>query len=167
MKNLNKMIMLSTILFVTITMIGLAFPTSTDKYEIHRNSLISAIVFVESKGNPNAKSKDGSVGIMQIKPVMVNEVNRILRRKCLPVQYTLDDRKDPKKSMEMFWVFQSFYNPDVIMDSISISDMEILSRKWNGGPNGHKKSSTQKYWKKVSKVLASRYGIESYQLSNM
>jgi len=27
------------------------------------------------------------------------------------------------------------------------------SRKWNGGPNGHKKASTLKYWKKVKQQL--------------
>jgi len=34
-----------------------------------------------------------------------------------------------------------------------MSDMEIIARKWNGGPNGHKKRATKHYWKKVSKFV--------------
>jgi len=30
---------------------------------------------------------------------------------------------------------------------------EAAARIWNGGPNGHKKKATLKYWKKVSKHL--------------
>ena len=33
------------------------------------------------------------------------------------------------------------------------NDLEILARKWNGGPKGHEKSATKKYWNKVNKRL--------------
>ena len=29
--------------------------------------------------------------------------------------------------------------------------MEIMARKWNGGPKGHIKKATKKYWRKVFK----------------
>ena len=118
---------------------------------IMKDVLYSSIVWVESKGNANAKSKDGSVGIIQIKPVMVKEVNRICKIKGIDKKFTLADRKNPNKSEEMFWIYQEFYNPDIKRDSLSKEDLELMARKWNGGPNGHLKKATRKYWKKVSK----------------
>ena len=117
---------------------------------IMKDVLYSSIVWVESKGNANAKSKDGSVGIIQIKPVMVKEVNRICKIKGIDKKFTLADRKNPNKSEEMFWIYQEFYNPDIKRDSLSKEDLELMARKWNGGPNGHLKKATRKYWKKVS-----------------
>jgi hypothetical protein len=31
--------------------------------------------------------------------------------------------------------------------------MEDAARNWNGGPNGYRKSATEKYWHKVAAVL--------------
>ena len=115
--------------------------------------LYSSIVWVESKGNATARSKDGSLGIVQILPVMVKEVNRICKMKGYDKTFTLQDRLNPEKSEEMFWIFQNFYNPNIDWETITMSDMEIIARKWNGGPNGHKKRATKHYWKKVSKMV--------------
>jgi hypothetical protein len=30
---------------------------------------------------------------------------------------------------------------------------EIVARKWNGGPRGHKKKATKIYWERVQKEL--------------
>lgn len=127
-----------------------------EKNEAVKDVLYSSIAWVESKGNPKAKSKDGSVGVIQIKPVMVKEVNRICKIRGLEKSFTLSDRNNPKKSEEMFWIYQKFYNPNMKWDSLSTSDIKILARKWNGGPNGDRKFTTNKYWKKVSK----RFNVE-------
>ena len=121
------------------------------KGEVLKDVLYSSIVWVESKGNANAKSRDGSVGIIKIKPVMVKEVNRICKIQGLDKKFTLADRNNTAKSAEMFWIYQEFYNPDLNLDSLSKEDMAVLARKWNGGPKGHMKRATKKYWKKVSK----------------
>jgi len=66
-----------------------------------------AIMWQESKGNPNPKHSDGkSEGILQITPIYVDEVNRILGKS----KYTLYDRKNPLKSHEMFLVVQNYHN---------------------------------------------------------
>jgi hypothetical protein len=138
----------------TVSIIVTAFVTIAmkpfSKGEVLKDVLYSSIVWVESKGNANAKSRDGSVGIVQIKPVMVKEVNRICKIQGLDKKFTLADRKNPAKSAEMFWIYQEFYNPDLNLDSLSKEDMATLARKWNGGPKGHMKRATKKYWKKVS-----------------
>ena len=140
-----------TVALLVIAAFALIAMTPLTRGMIMKDVLYSSIVWVESKGNANAKSRDGSVGIIQIKPVMVKEVNRICKIRGLDKKFTLADRKNPRKSAEMFWIYQEFYNPDINRDSLSREDMEIMARKWNGGPEGHRKKATRKYWKKVSK----------------
>lgn len=140
-----------TIALLAISAIVLLAMSPLNRGMIMKDVLYSSIVWVESKGDANAKSKDGSIGIIQIKPVMVKEVNRICKIKGIDKRFTLADRRNPNKSEEMFWIYQEFYNPEIDKDSLSKEDMEIMARKWNGGPEGHRKKSTRKYWKKVSK----------------
>lgn len=67
-----------------------------------------AIIWQESKANPNPKYSDGeSEGILQITPIYVKEANRILGKS----EYTLHDRRNPLKSHEMFLVVQNCHNP--------------------------------------------------------
>ena len=68
-----------------------------------------AIIWQESKANPNPKHSDGqSEGILQITPIYVDEVNRILGYN----KYALHDRRNPLKSHEMFLVVQNYHNPE-------------------------------------------------------
>lgn len=118
-----------------------------------KDVIFSSIAWIESTHNPKAVSKDGSVGIVQIKSVMVKEVNRICQMKGIEKRFTLADRKNKKKSEEMFWIYQKFYNPNINLNDISEQEMELIARKWNGGPQGHKKKATKKYWNKVNKRI--------------
>lgn len=148
---------------IALFLIGFCFPlvamtttvnrSAEIKSSTMKNVLYSSIVWVESKGNATARSKDGSLGIVQILPVMVKEVNRICKMKGINKTFTLQDRLNPEKSEQMFWIFQNFYNPNINWETITMSDMEIIARKWNGGPNGHKKGATKHYWNKVSKMV--------------
>ena len=146
----NKWKRVATVSIIAGTLMVIAMKPLS-KAEVMKDVLYSSIVWVESKGDANAKSKDGSVGIIQIKPIMVKEVNRICKIQGLDKKFTLADRKNPSKSAEMFWIYQEFYNPDINRDSLSKEDMEVMARKWNGGPEGHRKRATKKYWRKVSK----------------
>ena len=108
--------------------------------------LIEAMVWVESKGDPNAFAKrEDAAGVLQIRPIMVNEVNRILNIKKDDRFYTLDDRWNETKSIEMFYVFVDYYHKD--------SSYEEIARCWNGGPKGLQKKQTKRYWKKVQNTL--------------
>lgn len=103
--------------------------------------LISAIMQIESGHNKDAYNKDGKcAGILQITPVLVAETNRISLMKRLGKKYTLDDRFDISKSVEMFNIIQDFYNKD--------HNYERAIRLWNGGP-GYGVKSTQRYYEKV------------------
>ena len=110
------------------------------------DDLIEAMVWVESEGNPNAYAKrEDAAGILQIRPIMVNEVNRILNKNKDSRFYTLDDRWDRVKSIEMFYVFVDYYHKE--------SSYEEIARCWNGGPKGLQKKQTKRYWKKVRNTL--------------
>lgn len=72
------------------------------------DSLISALIDVESNGNPMAvNASSGASGVLQIMPIYLQEVNRILGEE----RYTLDDRFDEIKSIEMFNILQGHHNP--------------------------------------------------------
>jgi hypothetical protein len=108
---------------------------------IIQDSLIAAIIHVESRGDSMAyNAKEDAVGVLQIRPIMMREVNRLLQEN----KYTLNDRWSKSKSIEMF---------NVIKQHTTNPTNEILARNWNGGWNGYKKKSTLKYWQKVKTQL--------------
>lgn len=99
--------------------------------------LIDAIIYIESKGNPNAINEDGkSYGILQITPICVKDCNRIIKKE----KYKLNDRFDITKSLEMFMIIQNYYNPE--------RNIEKAIRIWNGGPT-YSIKHTQNYYNKV------------------
>lgn len=71
---------------------------------------IEALIWKESRGNDTIIGRydnANSVGCLQITPIYVAEVNRILGEDI----YTLDDRLSREKSIEMFNIIQDYYNP--------------------------------------------------------
>ena len=110
-------------------------------------SLVDALILVESAGNPNAfNKKENACGCLQIRPVMVREVNRILRKQDSKQRFTKEDRWDCGLSKEMFYIWCIHHHLD--------SSSEVIARNWNGGPRGYKKQSTEHYWNKVQKAWA-------------
>ena len=121
----------------TIDVPKVAFKETIKKVDV----LIPAIIYVESRGNDSAIGDGGlAVGCLQIHPILVRECNRILNSGI----YTLEDRYSRSKSIEMF---------NVIRSNIKNGTNEEIARRWNGGPNGHNKSATLKYWSKVKNQM--------------
>ena len=116
---------------------------------VNEFELVNALIQIESRGNDSAIGDthlgEPSVGVLQIRPIMVREVNRILKLKKTEVRFKLKDRFDREKSIEMFLIWKEFHHKD--------SDFETIARNWNGGPNGYKNSRTLHYWKKVENEL--------------
>lgn len=118
---------------------------------IRVTNLIEALIIVESQGNDMAVGdshlSEPSIGVLQIRPIMVREVNRILKLKGDEHRFKLKDRYDREKSIEMFMIWKDFYHDD--------SDDETIARSWNGGPKGSKNPKTIRYWEKVEGILTS------------
>lgn len=110
--------------------------------------VMRAIEIVESGCDPLAIGDGGeAVGILQIHPIMVEDVNRILElnRDTSTERFTIHDRTSRERSEEMFRIYTSHYTPDW--------DPEKVARRWNGGPRGDRRSSTLRYWHRVQKEL--------------
>lgn len=73
--------------------------------------LIFALIWQESKGNPEAKN-DNSLGVLQITPIYVKEANNIVGY----VKYNLENRKSVEKSIEMFNIVQGKHNKEKSID---------------------------------------------------
>lgn len=107
--------------------------------DLASDKLIEACIYVESRGNDLAfNSKEKAAGCLQIRPILVKEVNRLIGSEA----YTLQDRWSRSKSIEMFKVIKS---------NINNPTDERVARTWNGGYNFGK--STDSYWNKVNKRL--------------
>ena len=126
---------------------------NSDDYNYSKwDTLVDAIIYVESRGNDSAVGDNGkAVGCLQIHPIMVREVNRLLAKYDIPTTYTLEDRYSRDKSIEMFNIVSEEYY--CCEDYTFMEYAEIVARRWNGGPRGDKKRSTIKYWDKVTKQL--------------
>jgi hypothetical protein len=111
--------------------------------------LLNALIFVESRGIENAVGdkhlERPSVGVLQIRPIMVAEVNRILTKQKIKKRFKLKDRFSREKSIEMFMIWKGYYHKD--------NNFEAIARSWNGGPRWRKIKRTEKYWSKVEKQL--------------
>lgn len=113
------------------------------------SKLIEALIQVESLGNDSAVGDqhlgEPSIGVLQIRPIMVREVNRILKKQKSEKRYKLKDRFSRDKSIEMFLVWKNYHHPE--------GGFETISRNWNGGPRGYKNKRTEPYWIKVQLEL--------------
>jgi hypothetical protein len=105
--------------------------------------LLSALIQIESGGNDLAKGRHGELGALQIKPILVRDVNRIMGTHYAHAQVT-------NRAVSTF-IAQSY----LAHYGKNLSD-ESLARIWQGGPVGHKKSSTRAYARRVMRELENR-----------
>jgi hypothetical protein len=99
-------------------------------------TLLRAIIQVESQGRPDVINfREQAIGLLQIRDVMLKEVNRIAGYE----KYTVKDCLDSLRSIEMFWVVQDYQNPS--------GDYYTGARLWNG------KSKRNLYWKKIKLLI--------------
>jgi len=114
------------------------------------NILIPVLIQLESGGDCNAVGDGGkAVGILQIHPIMVNDVNRICENKPyegMCISYRLMDRWNREKSIEMCYFYLLHYG----RDEHTFSD---LARMWNGGPTGHTKECTKEYGERAERLI--------------
>lgn len=79
-----------------------------------------ALIWVESKGDSKAVGSKNDAGVLQITPILVEDCNRILKYEA----FTLEDRLDSLRSVEMFNIIQDHYNPQ--------HDYHLALKIWNG-----------------------------------
>ena len=100
--------------FLLILLIGMAMTVQNAVVEFKPpkpsewDVFVMALIEVESKGDTFAVGKTNDAGILQITPIYVKDVNRILGEQ----RYCLEDRFDAEKSIEMFNIMQAHYNKE-------------------------------------------------------
>lgn len=105
------------------------------------SNLISALIIVESSGNDQAIGDHGkAIGCLQIHKEVVTDVNRITGS-----HYRHEEMKDRAKARAVCEAYLKHYGKG--------ATPEQLARRWNGGPKGDTKTSTEAYWAKVKKHL--------------
>ena len=142
MKNLKKQT--RKILFTLILIICSTFKVAAQDTNVDYGRLITAIGTVESKLND--KTVNGvHAGFLQISKVTVAECNRINKIKKVSKRYTLQDRFNHQKSIEIFYTIQGFYNPS--------GDLHYGILLWNEGCSAMKKKKKKtSYYNKVMNV---------------
>lgn len=112
--------------------------------KINYNKLITAIGTVESKMN-NRAVNGTHVGFLQISPTTVKDCNRINKINGNPKRYSLQDRYNRHKSIEMFYIIQGFYNKH--------GDFHYAILLWNEGCSAMNKPKRKtRYYNKVMSV---------------
>lgn len=109
--------------------------------------LIDALARVESNNNPDAVGDNGKAyGLLQIWAGVVTDVNRVYG-----TSYVHADAFDAAKARDICRKYLDHYATEKRLGR-PVTD-EDRARIWNGGPTGHRKSATLKYWAKVKRVL--------------
>lgn len=104
--------------------------------------ILPAIESVESGGKADAIGDGGkAVGILQIHTVMVDDCNRIVGYN----RWSYSDRTSISASEAMFRTYSEHYSKS--------ASLEVIARRWNGGPKGDTKPATLSYWRRVQKHL--------------
>lgn len=105
------------------------------------NSLISALMIVESGNNDQAIGDQGrAIGCLQIHKAVVLDVNKFTGS-----HYRHQDMTNRAQARAVCEAYLKHYGKGC--------STEQLARRWNGGPAGDRKTATQAYWNKVQKHL--------------
>jgi hypothetical protein len=102
--------------------------------------LLSALIQVESNGNDHARGRHGELGALQIKSIMVRDVNRIMGTHYAHAQVT-------NRTISIF-IAESYFSHY----GKHLSD-ESLARIWQSGPKGLRRSSSRAYGRRVMREL--------------
>ena len=116
---------------------------SADSLKAKMDILLPAMAWVESRNNPNCIGDDGdAIGIYQIHYAYWQDA--VEHDKTIGGKY--EDCFKPKYAEKIVRAYMDRYAPEN-------ATFEQLARIHNGGPSGHNRNSTIKYWKKIQKRL--------------
>jgi hypothetical protein len=106
--------------------------------------LLNAIVIVESRSDSQAVGDGGrAIGPYQIHRTYWRDGTRILG-----VDWTYNEARDAAKAREVVRAYLLYYGKG--------KSFIEMARIHNGGPDGDKKTSTLRYARKISNILAAR-----------
>lgn len=140
--------------FVTLAFVatcGVVNAQPQTQYTSQQEALLDALIQVESNGKDDAVGDNGNaIGCLQIWKIYWTDA---VERSGIGGSYKdCYDRAYAKSIVDAYmtrYAREAWTNPKKF-------DAEKCARIHNGGPKGYRKQATEKYWKKVQKVLAIR-----------
>ena len=118
----------------------------------NRIKIFVAIAITESGGKPFVVGKHGELGIVQIKPIVVKDINMKLGK-----NYSINDCFVPVRAYQIFRDYCRLYKANNLQDVCYL---------WNGGANWRKRAHThdqlKNYYKKVQKNIIFVQNLEKF-----
>jgi len=117
---------------------GLAIINIPSAEPIRFDPILMAFEKIESSNREKIVNSIGATGILQIMPIMIDEVNRICRKLKNPMRFTIADRLDSTKSVQIWYIVQNYYNAGY--------DLKRACKVWNS------KAGTD-YYNKIARLV--------------
>ena len=99
--------------------------------------ILYSFMKIESNFHADTVNSLGYAGVLQIGSEMIQDVNRICKLKGNPASYTLQDRFNEGKSIEIWYTIMDYYNPSY--------DLKRASKIWNS-------TGGDKYYKLINQI---------------
>jgi hypothetical protein len=119
----------------------------------NRDFIIESVIITESSGDSTAVNVvEDAVGLLQIRPIMVAEANRLAGYD----KYSLQDRYNVSKSIEMWNDVQAYWNPAY--------DLVKACKMWNAGDTVSTSEQVLLYIQKTQQTYDSIKRACAYQV---
>ena len=106
-------------------------------------AMMSILVLAENSSVDN-KSEE-AWGIYQIRPIFVEDVNRIVKLNGGDEVFKHEDARNARIAQQMIFVYLTHYGRQYKLAMGKEPDAFVLGRIFNGGPKGYQKDATLDY----------------------
>lgn len=110
------------------------------------SAFLSVLILVESGGDDTARGTRGERGALQIRPCVVQDVNRFAG-----TRYRVADMHRRDVAEFVATVYLTHYCTRERIGHTPTA--EDFARIWNGGPDGWREPATVRYWRRVQPKL--------------
>lgn len=104
------------------------------------------------EGDPNGNPDENALGPYHIRPVMVQEVNRIMKLQKLEARYTHEDALNERLAKHMVVVHMRYWGRQYEKVTGCKATIEVLARIHNGGAFGYNYQSSWDYGIRASNL---------------
>lgn len=141
--------MIAKFVFCVMLILGIRMFANDLNFDLY--NALWAISQVESGGNINAIGKNGELGMYQMKPIFVKDINRIIKKEL----FKLEDRKDRYMSRRMAEIYLIYYGRIYKEKTGKNPDIKVYAKMWKYGPYGWLKEDTD-YSERVYNIYKDR-----------
>jgi hypothetical protein len=106
------------------------------------------LVLKLTEASPVDNVAENAIGTYQIRPIFVQDVNRILKHEV----FTHQDARNERKAKQMIYIYLDYYGSRYKAITGKEPDARILARIFNGGPNGWTKQATVDYGNRAMNI---------------